>query len=173
MKSFGLMDNLTARLKKFMEHENLNKLRFSDILGYSHSEKISRLFRKENAMPSVEILQDISYKFENLNIEWLLTGKGSMLRDAQPTTPTPSLPAQSVIARATPEATSPCPELLAENTQLKVQVQLLESHNKELKEHIEDLRSSNQYFQKILNQATVVEAIKEDVSQKHKLKTTH
>ncbi len=75
------MEKLTDRLKLYMRRKSLNSLGFSEFLGYKNSEKISRLFRKENAMPSAEILSDISNKCENLNIDWLLTGRGSMLRE--------------------------------------------------------------------------------------------
>lgn len=49
-------------------------------LGYKSSEKINRL-KKEGTSPSFEILSDISNKFEDINVEWLLTGKGKMLKD--------------------------------------------------------------------------------------------
>jgi hypothetical protein len=50
-----------------------------DYLGYNSSQKINRL-KEKNTSPSYEILNDISNKFENINPEWLLTGKGKMLR---------------------------------------------------------------------------------------------
>lgn len=47
-------------------------------LGYKSSEKINRL-KKPNTKPSVDILLDISNKFEDVNLRWLLTGKGNIL----------------------------------------------------------------------------------------------
>lgn len=49
-------------------------------LNYKSSEKINRL-KKEGTNPSFEILTDISNKFVEINIEWLLTGKGEMLKN--------------------------------------------------------------------------------------------
>lgn len=49
-------------------------------LGYKSSEKINRL-KKEGTSPSFEILSDISNKFEKIDVEWLLTGKGNMLKE--------------------------------------------------------------------------------------------
>lgn len=49
-------------------------------LGWASPEKINRL-KDENKMPSVEILLEISNKFEKINAEWLLTGRGSMLKE--------------------------------------------------------------------------------------------
>ncbi|MGL4346468.1 MAG: hypothetical protein ACRCR9_00060 [Chitinophagaceae bacterium] len=158
------MDSISSRIPKIIENKGINISSFEKKISVANN-TISTAIRR-NSNLSGEIINKIVLSFPDINPEWLLTGKGCMLRDAQPST-TPSLRPRETIPA------TPSPELLAENTQLKVQVQLLESHNKELKEHIEDLRSSNQYFQKILNQATVVEVIKEDVSQKHKLKTTH
>ncbi len=49
-------------------------------LNYNSSEKINRLKGNKNK-PSVGILLDISNKFEEINAEWLLTGKGSMIKE--------------------------------------------------------------------------------------------
>ena len=46
-------------------------------LGYSSPEKLYRL-KKENAKPSVDILQDLSNKFEDLDLNWYITGEGSL-----------------------------------------------------------------------------------------------
>lgn len=57
--------------------KNINSLA-KDYLNYNSSEKINRL-KKDNTFPSYEILIDISNKFEDVNMNWLLTGKGEML----------------------------------------------------------------------------------------------
>lgn len=46
-------------------------------LGYGSPEKLYRL-KKENTKPSVDILQDLSNKFEDLDLNWFITGKGDM-----------------------------------------------------------------------------------------------
>jgi len=53
---------------------------FATVLGYASSEKIGRLFRKKDANPSYEIIYDIANKFVEINIEWLITGLGPMLK---------------------------------------------------------------------------------------------
>ncbi|MGE0636029.1 MAG: helix-turn-helix transcriptional regulator [Bacteroidia bacterium] len=50
---------------------------FSKALGYAQSEKVSRLLRDENNKPSFDIIQDITNKFEKVNIKWLITGVGN------------------------------------------------------------------------------------------------
>lgn len=50
-----------------------------DFLGYSAAEKINRL-KRDGTSPSYDILVDITNKFESINPDWLLTGKGEMLK---------------------------------------------------------------------------------------------
>lgn len=52
-----------------------------DYLGYTSSEKINRL-KDDSKKPSFEILDDISNKFENIDMNWLITGHGFMLKDS-------------------------------------------------------------------------------------------
>ena len=60
----------------------MNSNSLAKILGYASPEKISRLFRdnKAKAKPSYSILFDIANKFDDLNVEWLITGRGDMLK---------------------------------------------------------------------------------------------
>ena len=51
-----------------------------EYLKYDSSEKINRL-KDEKKRPSIEILEDISNKFEDIDANWLLTGRGKMLRN--------------------------------------------------------------------------------------------
>jgi len=78
---FFKAENLVERLKLFMQSYKLNQSELAKELGYKSSEKISRLFRKDGANPSVDIILDISNRFEDLNIEWLLTGNGLMKKE--------------------------------------------------------------------------------------------
>lgn len=49
-------------------------------LGWASPEKINRL-KGGDKMPSVELLLEISNKFEEISTEWLLTGRGNMLKN--------------------------------------------------------------------------------------------
>lgn len=49
-------------------------------LEWLSSEKLNRL-RKENNKPSIDILLEISNKFDDINLHWLITGKGEMLNN--------------------------------------------------------------------------------------------
>jgi hypothetical protein len=70
------------RLLKLSEYKGFNSLNKFAIegLNYSSSEKLNRL-KKENTNPSVDILLDISNKFEDINLDWLITGNGEMLKN--------------------------------------------------------------------------------------------
>lgn len=46
-------------------------------LGYSSPEKLNRL-KDSDKKPSIEIIIDISNKFEFINLKWLITGRGKM-----------------------------------------------------------------------------------------------
>lgn len=73
------------RIKKIIDYYGIKSINSfaKDYLSYKSSEKINRL-KGENALPSYEILHDISMKFEEINPDWLLTGRGEMLRKATP-----------------------------------------------------------------------------------------
>lgn len=65
----------TLRISSFYGYSGIPEL--AKALGYSSPEKLYRL-KKENAKPSVDILQDLSNKFEDLDLNWYITGQGSL-----------------------------------------------------------------------------------------------
>lgn len=73
-----MSNDIVSRIKELMSYYSINSLTLSKRLGYKSSEKISRLFRDGGAKPSYDIIYDIANKFE-INTDWLITGRGSML----------------------------------------------------------------------------------------------
>ena len=75
------MTNFFDRIMQFADYKGFkNPSEFAKKgLGWTSSEKINRL-KKENNKPSVDILIEISNKFDDINLSWLLTGKGEMLK---------------------------------------------------------------------------------------------
>ncbi|MGM5630278.1 S24 family peptidase [Apibacter raozihei] len=69
------------RIVQLLEYKGFRSVNDFSVngLGYSSSEKINRL-KKLGAKPSFDILEDIANKFEDVNVNWLLTGKESMLK---------------------------------------------------------------------------------------------
>lgn len=75
------MKDLVGRLKMYMDYKRIGITDMSIILGYTSPQKLYRLFNTDNASPSVQIIEDISSKFHELNLNWLFTGRGSMIQD--------------------------------------------------------------------------------------------
>ncbi len=73
------MGTFNSRLQEFINFKNLNASGFSLELGYDNPEKIYRLLRNAKNKPSLDIIQAISNKFVELNIDWLLNNRGVML----------------------------------------------------------------------------------------------
>lgn len=63
---------------EFQGFKNINDFALNG-LKYESSSKLNRL-KDEKNKPSVEILLDISKRFEDINIHWLLTGDDNFLR---------------------------------------------------------------------------------------------
>jgi hypothetical protein len=73
------MKDLVMRMKMFFDHKELGVIDLSELLGYNSPQKLYRLFNTENASPSCQIIEDISNKFYDLNLNWLFTGRGNMI----------------------------------------------------------------------------------------------
>lgn len=66
------------RIQKFLEVENINSSKFADEIGVQRS-SISHILSGRNN-PSLELIQKILARFDYLNAEWLITGKGDMFK---------------------------------------------------------------------------------------------
>lgn len=99
----------TARLEQLIEAEKLNRRRFAQALGYESPEKIYRLWREDNARPGFDIVEDIARIFDKYSVEWLLTGKGEMLKKpaATPTAKATSLAGYEYTEHAPPIVEEP------------------------------------------------------------------
>lgn len=69
--------NIFERILAYALKEGIDGITaLSKVLGYDNAEKLYRLKRNPEAKPSVDILEDVSNKFEFLNMNWVITGKG-------------------------------------------------------------------------------------------------
>jgi len=77
-----MQNSINERLRTLINYYNVSISEFSRQLGYNSAEKISRILRDDSNKnkPGFDILHDISNKFDEINTEWLLTGKGEMLK---------------------------------------------------------------------------------------------
>lgn len=66
------------RLKAIIEHYSVSIPEFSRMLGYDRADKIYNIVNGK-FFPSFEILEAITKKFVDVNIDYLITGKGGMV----------------------------------------------------------------------------------------------
>lgn len=80
------MENSTffERILSIIKHEKIESVNVfaKEYLSYSSSEKINRLKFHFNK-PSIDIIIDIITRFDFVSAEWLLTGKGSMIKSSE------------------------------------------------------------------------------------------
>lgn len=73
--------SIALRLKKLRKEKNLNQSEFASLIGTSQA-NISR-YEKGEIIPSSDFLSKIADKL-GVNLNWLLTGKGSMFQELIP-----------------------------------------------------------------------------------------
>lgn len=77
------MSDILDRIFKLIDFKGYNSLRDFSInaLGYDNSEKINR-YKKSGTPPSIDIILDISRIFDDVSLDWLISGRGEMLRSS-------------------------------------------------------------------------------------------
>jgi transcriptional regulator with XRE-family HTH domain len=94
--------DFTNRLKKILQHHQLTASQFADQVGVQRS-SISHILSGRNK-PSLDFILKVTNKFTDVDIYWLLNGKGTFPKESQKevtTTPSPST------LFSTPEISSP------------------------------------------------------------------
>ena len=69
------------RLKNIINHLNHNTTSFSKSIGLSNNVTLMRIV-KGDSTPSFSTLQKIKASYPEINIEWLITGEGEMLKES-------------------------------------------------------------------------------------------
>ncbi len=70
---------MNDRLQQFLTLENLTPSSFADRLGIQRS-RISHVLSGRNK-PSYDFIERFMKRFPNVNLEWLITGKGKVYKD--------------------------------------------------------------------------------------------
>lgn len=78
---------MNTRLQQFLGAENISQSQFAETIGVAKA-SVSHILAGRNK-PGFEFLESMSRKFPNLNLEWLISGRGKMYKDS----PDPILPA--------------------------------------------------------------------------------
>lgn len=69
---------IIERIKQFADFKGISIRKFCEVVGIANG-----AFTKIKSVGSENILK-IFYAFPDINLEWLITGKGSMLKSANP-----------------------------------------------------------------------------------------
>ena len=72
---------MKEQLNRIMEAEGMTPAKFADEIGVQRS-SISHIISGRNK-PSYDFIVKILNRFNGINAEWLITGKGSMIKSAQ------------------------------------------------------------------------------------------
>ncbi|MCK4699214.1 MAG: helix-turn-helix transcriptional regulator [Bacteroidales bacterium] len=76
-------DQIDKRLRLLLENEELTSSQFAKIVGYRPS-SISHILSGRNK-PGFDFIQEILKKFDKINPEWLILGRGEMYRTTDQT----------------------------------------------------------------------------------------
>lgn len=71
---------MTKRLLQFIQAENITQAQFADSIGVARA-GISHILGGRNK-PGYDFIVSMTKAYPNLNIEWLLTGKGKMYKSS-------------------------------------------------------------------------------------------
>ena len=69
---------MNIRLQQFLSAENLSQAQFADIIGVARA-SVSHILAGRNK-PGFDFIYSMAANFPNLNVEWLVTGRGKMYK---------------------------------------------------------------------------------------------
>ena len=106
---------MNIRLQQFLSAENLSQAQFADIIGVARA-SVSHIIAGRNK-PGFDFIYSMAASFPNLNVEWLVTGRGKMYKTQTDLFPmeVSEAPGQPQIApAATPEPQIAAPKPAAD-----------------------------------------------------------
>lgn len=71
---------MNTRLLQFINAENLSQSQFADMIGVARA-SISHILAGRNK-PGYDFIESLMTHFPNLNIDWLVTGRGRMYKNS-------------------------------------------------------------------------------------------
>ena len=74
-----MTSGINERITIFREYKSLKQTEFAKLIKVSRS-TLSEIENRISNMPSTPVILSIADVFNDINIEWLLTGKGAMLK---------------------------------------------------------------------------------------------
>lgn len=79
--------SMNRRLLQFLQAENITQSQLADILGVARG-SISHILSGRNK-PGYDFMESLLLHYPQLNLDWLLTGKGKMYKDPEKENPLP------------------------------------------------------------------------------------
>lgn len=76
----NMFTNMNTRLKQFLSAENISQAQFADTIKVVRASVSHVLAGRNN--PSYDFMRAIMDNYPNLNIEWLMLGKGKMYKES-------------------------------------------------------------------------------------------
>ena len=78
---------MNKRLEQFLGAENITQSQFAETLGVAKA-SVSHILAGRNK-PGFEFIESLARQYPNLNLEWLISGRGRMYKDSPDS---PSIP---------------------------------------------------------------------------------
>lgn len=75
--------SIKDRFKMVMDREKLTAGAFAESIGVAQA-TISHILGPRNKYPSTEVILRLHQRYSDINLDWLLTGKGNMSDNADP-----------------------------------------------------------------------------------------
>lgn len=86
---------MNKRLQQFLSAENISQSQFADKIGVTKA-SVSHILSGRNK-PGFEFIESMADCYPNLNLDWLIGGKGRMYKNAdQNLTPQPQVPEKRI-----------------------------------------------------------------------------
>ena len=76
--------SIKDRFKMVMDREKLTAGAFAESIGVAQA-TISHILGPRNKYPSTEVILRLHQRYDDINLEWLLTGNGNMSNDSDST----------------------------------------------------------------------------------------
>ena len=76
----NMLDTVAERLSAFLRNRNLKQTEFCKTTGYPES-NLSNFLTGKTTNPRIELMEALANHFPELDLVWLLSGTGTMLRE--------------------------------------------------------------------------------------------
>ncbi|MCD8313548.1 MAG: helix-turn-helix transcriptional regulator [Bacteroidales bacterium] len=103
---------MNSRLQQFLSAENITQAQFADSINVARA-GVSHIIAGRNK-PSWDFLLNTMNRYPDLNIEWLMTGKGKMYKS--PARPDDQAPVETSVRSDSSAATQAVPSAIDENS---------------------------------------------------------